>query len=110
MKTSAAGQEGYAAVRSALLKMDVQDKPIPPSATTTTKSFPAEVQEPVQDRNANKEVREVYLTDIDDSVELPEDDVDTFLAALDEQDLGEHEVLQVFAAIVEDRLGRPRRR
>eukprot|EP00959_Pyramimonas_sp_CCMP1952_P119495 2498610-Pyramimonas_sp.AAC.1 len=101
MKTLAAGQEGYAAVRRQTEppERDDGDQELPGGR-------PGARAGPERRRGSSG----VYLTDIDDSAGLPEYDVDTFLAALDEQDLGEHEVPQVFAAVVEDRLGKPRGR
>eukprot|EP00959_Pyramimonas_sp_CCMP1952_P411010 8613293-Pyramimonas_sp.AAC.1 len=85
------------------IRDSVKEAPIfPTSKQVVSKSFSVEVggqSGSAASGPAEDEVRGVYLTELDDSVELPEDDVGNFLATLEEHDLGETEVLEIFAAV-----------
>eukprot|EP00959_Pyramimonas_sp_CCMP1952_P140800 2946850-Pyramimonas_sp.AAC.1 len=101
MRKLAGGRLDAASMRSALLQLDVTEKVVLPAVPLPVpKTFAA-------DTSSSAEAMPDFRGDeSEDDVELPEDDAETFLNAVETQDLDEHETLEVFAAILEEKFGK----
>eukprot|EP00959_Pyramimonas_sp_CCMP1952_P373650 7825190-Pyramimonas_sp.AAC.1 len=73
------------------VEADVEDAPPPP-------------------RQVSVDVDSYFSDPPDDAFELPEAEAETFLSALEEQELPEEELMIVLAAVIEEKLGKDKRR
>eukprot|EP00959_Pyramimonas_sp_CCMP1952_P130807 2735125-Pyramimonas_sp.AAC.1 len=103
MRTLAGGLTDFRSIREALLKLDTREKSVIPTMTSTSTGSKSYVEADVEDappppRQVSVDVDSYFSDPPDDAFELPEAEAETFLSALEEQELPEEELMVALAA------------